>query len=353
MTEHMKSICITSPDNISLTTRPVPVPGPGEVRVALRYVGYCGSDLSSFQGRNPMVDFPRVPGHELSGVIDDIGTAVPHGYVTGQQVTILPYFNCGTCIACRNNRPNACRNNQTMGVQREGALSEYTCVPYRHIIPVDTLCQRDIALVEPLAVGFHAVERARIQPGEKVVVLGVGMIGLGILLAALRKGAHVIAVDLSAKKLEIARQLGAVEIINASTEDVITRLLSLTNGEGPSVILEAAGSPHTFRQAVDVASKCARVVYVGYTKVPVEFETRLFVSKEIEILGSRGATRQDFEKVIGFLHDNPACADIIISRTVSIEQADSAMREWAANPGGITKILVRLGNANAENGDKK
>ncbi|WP_245881405.1 zinc-binding alcohol dehydrogenase family protein [Thalassospira marina] len=342
MTEQMKAICITAPDDITLTRRDKPVPAAGEIRVKLHYVGYCGSDLSSYQGRNPMVGFPRVPGHELSGVIDALGTGVSGNFAIGQRVTILPYFNCGTCFACRQNRPNACLNNQTMGVQREGAMAEFCCVPQAHVIPVHNLSQRDTALIEPLAIGFHAVERARIQPGENVAVLGVGMIGLGIVLAAQRKGAHVIAVDISAHKLEIARQLGARETINGTNEDVTTRLSALTGGDGPSVLLEAAGSPHTFRQAVDAASQCARVVYVGYTKVPVEFETRLFVSKEIEILGSRGATRDDFETVTRFLEDNPACADIIISRIVSIDQADQAMRDWAANPGAITKILVSL-----------
>ncbi|WP_245835495.1 zinc-binding alcohol dehydrogenase family protein [Thalassospira mesophila] len=353
MNTHMKAICIDAPGSISLTRRAIPAPGPGEVRVRLLYVGYCGSDLGSFQGRNPLVNFPRVPGHELSGIIDDIGDDVPASLGVGQRVTILPYFNCGTCFACRKNRPNACRNNQTMGVQREGALAEYTCVPHNHIIPVNTLSPRDTALIEPLAVGFHAVERARIEPGETVAVLGVGMIGLGIVLAALRKGAHVIAVDLSAQKLEIARQLGAVNMVNAATENVVDRLLALTNGDGPSVILEAAGSPHTFRQAVDAASQCARVVYVGYTKVPVEYETRLFVSKEIEILGSRGATRDDFKHVTRYLEDNPACADIIISKIVPIDTADAAMREWAAAPGAITKILIRFGDYQPENGDEK
>ena len=260
-------------------------------------------------------------------------------------MTVLPYFNCGSCVACRKGRPNACRNNQTMGVQREGAMSEYVCVPRRHVIPVEGLRQRDLALIEPLAVGFHAAARAEIQLGETVAILGVGMIGLGVLLGARARGARVIAVDLADGKLDLAGRLGAETGVNGAREDTLARLNELTDGEGPAVIIEAAGAGATFRQAVDAVAACGRVVYVGYTSAEVSYETRLFPMKEIEIYGSRGATLADFHAVIAHLRGHPELADLIVTRMPRLEAATGALRDWASAPGAVTKIIIDMGAA--------
>jgi threonine dehydrogenase-like Zn-dependent dehydrogenase len=337
----MRAVQIDAPAAISLVERPKPEPLAGEVRLALTHVGYCGSDLSSFEGRNPMVSFPRVPGHEIAAVVDALGEGV-EGLSAGQPCTVLPYFNCGTCIACRKGRPNACRNNQTMGVQREGAMASYACVPAAHVIPVDGFAQRDLALIEPIAVGFHAVDRSGLDADDTVAVLGVGMIGLGVLLGAVARGARVIAVDVAESKLDLARRLGATETVNGAAEDTVERLADLTGGDGPTVIIEAAGAAATFRQAVDAVSSCGRVVYVGYTKTEVSYETRLFPMKEIEIFGSRGATRDDFRHVVDFLRARPGIGDLIVSSTPGIAEATEAMVAWAADPGSVTKIIVDM-----------
>lgn len=340
----MKAVRIEAPGAVALVEISAPLPAPGEVRLRLTHVGFCGSDLSSYQGRNPMVSFPRVPGHEIAAIVDKSGAGVTD-LAKGQSVTVLPYFNCGSCVACRKGRPNACRNNQTMGVQREGAMSEYVCVPRRHVIPVEGLRQRDLALIEPLAVGFHAAARAEIQPGETVAILGVGMIGLGVLLGARARGARVIAVDLADGKLDLAGRLGAETGVNGAREDTIARLNELTDGEGPAVIIEAAGAGATFRQAVDAVAACGRVVYVGYTSAEVSYETRLFPMKEIEIYGSRGATLADFHAVIAHLRGHPELADLIVTRMPRLEAAAGALRDWASAPGAVTKIIIDMGAA--------
>lgn len=342
MTRMMQAVRIDAPGTISLTQMPAPLPALDEVRLRLTHVGYCGSDLSSYQGRNPMVSFPRIPGHEIAAIVDQLGAGVGD-LAAGQSVTVLPYFNCGTCVACRKGRPNACRNNQTMGVQRDGAMAEYICLPRRHVIPVEGLAQRDLALIEPVAVGFHAAARADIQPGESVAVLGCGMIGLGVILGARARGARVIAVDIADGKLELATRLGAETGVNAAREDVVARLSALTNGDGPSVIIEAAGAAATFRQAVDAVAPCGRVVYVGYTKTEVAYETRLFPMKEIEIYGSRGATFADFDAVVAHLRAHPDLAGQIVTRMPRLEAAPDAMRDWAGDPGGVTKIIIDMG----------
>ncbi|MFE0019240.1 zinc-binding alcohol dehydrogenase family protein [Mesorhizobium sp. NPDC059054] len=337
----MKAVCLDEPGRISLIELPEPTPGPGEVAVRVDYVGYCGSDLTSFRGLNPLVSYPRVPGHEISGTVAALGAGVS-GLAIGQPVTILPYFNCGTCHACRLGRPNACRNNQTMGVQREGAMTSTVVVPVAKVIPVDGMRQRDLALIEPIAVGFHAVRRSELRAGETVVVLGCGVIGLGALLGAVRRDARVIAVDLSADKLKVASALGAAETIDASSEDVAARVLELTHGDGAEVVIEAVGADVTFRQAIDLVASCGRVVYVGYAKNPIAYDTKHFLLKEMDIRGSRGSEIADFNDVIAYLKQHPDAGDRIVSRVVPIEEAAAAMEAWDRDPGGFTKIVVRI-----------
>lgn len=335
----MQALTILRPGEAVLTEKPVPVPGPGEVAIDLAYVGYCGSDLTSYRGLNPLVSYPRVPGHEISGTIAELGSGV-EGLAPGAAVTVLPYFNCGTCRACRSGRVNACPNNQTMGVQREGAMTGRVVVPAAKVIPVTGISQRDLALVEPCAVGFHAVRRAELTSGETVVVLGCGMIGLGVILGALRQGARVIAVDLSDAKLDVAIRLGAHEVINAST-DVKSRVAELT-GEGPDVVVEAVGAEATFLQAVDLVATAGRVVYIGYAKAPIAYETKVFITKELDIRGSRNALRSDFDDVIDELRKRPDAGDLIVTRTATLDEAAEALADWHERPGDFTKILVKF-----------
>jgi len=336
----MKALSIDAPGALSFVEIPRPEVGPGEIGIRVAYIGYCGSDLNSFRGLNPLVAYPRVPGHEIAGEIESLGTGVPDGFRLGQQVCVLPYFNCGRCNACRMGRPNACKHNETLGVQREGALTAFIAVPHQKVVPVEGLALRDLALIEPFAVGFHAVRRADIAAGERVVVLGCGVIGLGCVLGAAARGAHVIAVDLAAGKLAQARDLGAKATVDAARLDVAAAVTAMTGDDGPSVVIEAVGAEVTFRQAVDLVGSCGRVVYVGYAKHPVTYETRLFLMKELDIRGSRGAERIDFEAVIAEMTKRPGIGDRVISRVALFAQADEAMRAWEADPGAFTKIMI-------------
>ncbi|CAH1652542.1 2-desacetyl-2-hydroxyethyl bacteriochlorophyllide A dehydrogenase [Hyphomicrobiales bacterium] len=336
----MKALSIDQPGTLSFTEQPWPPAGNGEIGIRTAYIGYCGSDLNSFRGKNPLVKYPRVPGHEISGVIETIGADVPGHFQVGQHVCILPYFNCGVCNACRMGRPNACKHNETLGVQREGALTEFIAVPHGKIIPVDGLALRDLALIEPLAVGFHAVRRAEVAEGERVVVLGCGVIGLGAVLGAVTRGARVIAVDLAAAKLAQAKALRAEDVVDASQVDVAAAISELTGDDGPQVVIEAVGAEQTFTQSIDIVGSCGRVVYVGYAKNPVTYETRFFLMKEIDIRGSRGAQLVDFENVIAAMKRRPEIGNLIISRVASFAEAADAMRAWDADPGAFTKILI-------------
>ena len=338
----MKALQISAPAEISLIDLPVPEPASGEVRIKLRRAGYCGTDLSTFRGANPLVTYPRVPGHELSGMIDAIGPGTLDSPAPGTAVLILPYTSCGACSACRQNRPNCCRHNQTLGVQREGGMAEYLCVPVEKVLTAAGLDFAELALVEPLTVGFHAVARGRVTASDTVAVLGCGAIGLGVVAGAAARGARVIAVDLDSKKLAVARAAGAVETIDTSHERLAERLRALTGDHGPEVIVEAIGLPQTFRAAVEEVGFAGRVVYIGYAKSPVEYETKLFVQKELDVLGSRNALREDFAAVIAHLTAKRFPVAATITRVVSLDDAPDAMRAWAAQPSAFTKIQIEF-----------
>ena len=305
-------------------------------------VGYCGSDLNSYRGGNPLVKYPVIPGHEVSGVIEAVGKNVPDKYIQGQSVAIMPQTACGQCTSCRNNRPNACRFNQTLGVQRDGALCEYLAVPYEKLIVDSNLSFTQLALLEPLAVGFHASRRGRVKPGDKVVVLGCGVIGLGAIAGSSFFGAEVIAVDLFDNKLESARKAGAKYVINSKTSDARAEIERLTDGHGADLVIEAAGHPETYTLAIDAVSFTGRVVYIGYTSEKVAFETKYFVLKELDILGSRGSEKEDFENVLKHVRDGKIDPLAIVSHTVSFDEADKALKMWSDDPSQVTKIVVEL-----------
>lgn len=320
-----------------------PVVAPGQILVKIEYVGFCGSDLNTYLGRNPMVKLPVVPGHEVGAVVEEIGEGVPEGlFAKGMSVTLTPYTNCGKCASCRNGRVNACEHNETLGVQRNGVMCEYAVMPWQKVIPAPSMSSRDCALIEPMSVGFHAVSRGQVVDNERVMVIGCGMIGMGAIVRASLRGATVIAVDLDDEKLELARKVGATYVINSKTENVHERMLQLTDGLGADVVIEAVGSPATYVMAVDEVGFTGRVVCIGYAKSPVEFQTKLFVQKELDIRGSRNALPADFRAVINYLQTGVCPIDKLISRIAEPEEAAAAMADWAAAPGKVFRILVKL-----------
>ena len=253
----MKAVQIVNPSEMKVVELEKPTVGVGEVLVRIKYVGFCGSDLNTFLGRNPMVKLPVIPGHEVGAVIEEVGPNVPAGFEKGMNVTLNPYTNCGKCASCRNGRVNACEHNETLGVQRNGVMCEYAVLPWTKIIPAGNISPRDCALIEPMSVGFHAVSRAQVIDNEYVMVIGCGMIGIGAIVRAALRGATVIAVDLDDEKLELAKRVGASYVINSKTENVHERMQQVTEGFGADVVIEAVGSPVTYVMAVEQALSAA------------------------------------------------------------------------------------------------
>ena len=338
----MKAIQIIEPSKVKVVEIEKPCVGAGEVMVKLHYVGFCGSDLNTFLGRNPMVKLPVIPGHEVGAVIEAVGEGVPEGLKPGMTVTLNPYTNCGTCASCRNGRVNACQYNETLGVQRNGVMCEYAVVPWQKVIPAEGISPRDCALIEPMSVGFHAVSRGAVQDGEYVMVIGCGMVGMGAVVRAALRGAIVIAVDVDDDKLALAQKAGAAYAINSMAEDVHARMQEITSGYGADVVIEAVGNPVTYVMAVNEVGFTGRVVCIGYAKNDVSFQTKLFVQKELDICGSRNAMPGDFRAVINYLKSGNCPIEPFVSRIITPEETAEALNDWAAAPGKVFRILAKF-----------
>lgn len=336
----MKAVQIVSPEKVQILDVEKPALQPDEVLLKIEYVGFCGSDLNTFLGKNPMVKMPVVPGHEVGAVIEAKGEQVPDNLAIGQVVTVNPYTNCGKCASCRNRRYNACQHNETLGVQRNGAMCEYIALPWQKVIPADGMSTRDCALIEPMSVGFHAVSNACVVDNDIVMVIGCGMVGLGAVVRAAIRGAVVIAVDLDDEKLALAKEVGAMYVINSKTTNVHDEVMRISQGFGADVVIEAVGNPMTYNMAIDEVSFTGRVVYIGYAKSEVSFQTKLFVQKELTIRGSRNALPEDFRAVISYLNQNNFPYSKFISKIVKPEEAETALNEWAAQPQKVFRILL-------------
>ncbi len=338
----MKAIQIISPKEVDIIDIAKPEMAAGDVLLKINYVGFCGSDLNTFLGLNPMVRMPVIPGHEVGATIEATGADVPDFLKAGMHVTVNPYTNCGHCSSCRNGRANACANNETLGVQRNGAMSEYIAIPWQKVIPAPNMSPRTCAIIEPMSVGFHAVSRGQVTDSDVVMVIGCGMIGVGAIVRAALRGATVIAVDLDEEKLQLSRQIGAAFTINSKTDDVHRRLQEMTDGHGPDVVIEAVGAPPTYIMAVNEVAFTGRVVCIGYAKTDISFQTKLFVQKELDIRGSRNATPEDFRAVARYLEQGKCPIDKLITDVVPPQGAKDALAKWSQNPGKTFRILVDL-----------
>jgi 2-desacetyl-2-hydroxyethyl bacteriochlorophyllide A dehydrogenase len=335
----MKAIVLEGPGHAAVKDVAEPRPGPDDVLLQVRMVGLCGSDLNSYRGRNPLVSFPRIPGHEIAATVVESGSHPE--WQAGTNVTLSPYKGCGRCAACLRSRPNACRDNETMGVQRDGALTELISVPAEKLFRAN-LAIKELCLVEPLTVGFHAVRRGRVAADDVVAVFGCGGVGLGAIAGAAFRGAQVIGIDVDDRKLEIARKAGAAYTVNSRNTDLHAQLAELTNGRGPDVVIEAIGLPQTYRLAVEEVAYAGRVVYIGWAKEPVAYETRPFVHKELDILGSRNAMPEDFREVIRMLEEKRFPVEAAVTHIVRFEETPRILEEWSREPERFTKIMVQV-----------
>ena len=258
----MKTVLIEKPGEIKITEAPIPVPGEKEALLKVRYCGICGADVASYTGNQPFTSYPRIPGHEFSAEIVEIGEN-PQGLKAGDVVTANPYFNCGSCYSCERGFVNCCTDNQTMGVQRDGSFSEYITMPVERLIPGMGLSAKELALIEPFSISYHALSRANIQPTDKVLVVGAGPIGLFALISAKMRGATVYVSDTLEGRLETALEYGADGVINVANKDLMEAMEEITGGKGFDVCVEACGLSQTLLNCIDAVCFAGSIILIG------------------------------------------------------------------------------------------
>lgn len=338
----MKAICIKEPGQVVIQDMEMPVRKPGEALLKLLYGGICGSDLGSYRGANAYVSYPRVPGHEFSAEIIEIDEN-DKGLKPGMIVTCNPYFNCGSCYSCKRGLVNACTDNQTMGVQREGAFAEYITMPIERIYDGKGLDPKVLALIEPFCISYHGVSRADVKPGERVLVVGAGTIGVLAAVAAKAKGAEVTICDVAPDKLDYAFQTFGLDhkLLNASPEAFEKGVAELTHGDGFDVTIEAVGLPNTFQNCLDAACFGARVVLIGVSKRNIDdFFFTIIQKKELNIYGSRNAMKKDFLELIDLVKAGGVALDKIVTNTYKWTDAPKAFADFAANAGKMLKVVI-------------
>jgi L-galactonate 5-dehydrogenase len=335
----MEAYAIAAPRDVQPTTIPEPTMGPRDVLIEVCFLGLCGTDLNSYRGQMPLATMPRIPGHEIGGVIAGKGAEVPTSFAVGAKVTVSPYTSCGSCPSCRAGRPNTCEHNQTLGVQRDGALTERIAVPYEKVYVNEVLSLPELALVEPLSVGYHGANRGEVRETDTVLILGCGTVGMGALLGSVRKGARVVVTDIDDSKLDQARKFGADVCFNSTKRDPLAAVRELTRGEGASVVIEAAGTPSTYQVALEAVCFSGRVVLIGYSKGTVSIEAPLIVRKEVTIFGSRNSLGV-FPAIITMFEKKEKPFADLITRVYPFREVPQAFADWDAHPGAVSKYMI-------------
>lgn len=335
----MNTLVCTEPGHFSYEERSVPVTQDGQALLRIRRIGICGTDLHAYEGTQPFFVYPRVLGHELAG---ELASAVP-GFEVGEAVTFIPYFNCGICIACRSGLPNCCTHINVCGVHSDGGMGEYLSVPAYSLVHGQGLSYDELALVEPLAIGAHGVRRAGVRPGEFVLVVGAGPIGLGIMEFARIAGAHVIALDINEQRLAFCKdKLQVAHTINALSADVAEQLRAVTNGDMPTVVIDATGSLKAINNGFGYLAHGGRYVLVGLQKGDISFSHPEFHKREATLMSSRNATRQDFEHVIASMKAGLVQPTTYITHRVPFNQVQAEFASWLDPATGVIKAMVEL-----------
>ncbi|MBC7626576.1 zinc-binding alcohol dehydrogenase family protein [Ferruginibacter sp.] len=337
----MKALICTQPGTFEYRDIPSPVLKPGHAIIKIKRIGICGTDLHAFKGTQPYFSYPRILGHELAGDLIEADGA--DGFVPGEAVTIIPYFNCGTCIACRNGKPNCCTNINVCGVHSDGGMLEYLSVPSYALVKSNGLSYDELALVEPLAIGAHGVSRANIQPNEFVLVIGAGPIGLGTMEFARIAGAIVIAIDINDNRLQFCKNsLQVQHTINATTEDAMERIKEITGNEMPTVVIDATGNQKAINTALQYLAHGGRFVLIGLQKETINFSHPEFHKRETTLMSSRNATRKDFEHVMNTMKRRLVNPATYITHRAKFDEVKDLFETWLDPATEVIKAMVEL-----------
>lgn len=339
----MKAIVIPNPNEIEIREVPMPEVKEGEALLKIKYVGICGADVASFTGNQPFTTYPRIPGHEFSAEIVEIPEN-DRGLRKGDIVTCNPYFNCGGCYSCERGYVNCCTDNQTMGVQRDGAFCEYIAMPVERIYDGKGLSAEELALIEPFSISQHAISRAEIKENDSVLIIGAGPIGLFALLAAKQKCKKIVVADILDNRLNLAEEYGADAVVNTKNQSLEEFTKEFTNGNGFDVCIEACGAPETFLGCIENAAFAANIILIGNGKRETVFNHSILLKKELNIHGSRNALKEDFLNNIDTVASEKADVMKMVSGIYDMDNALDAFRALANNDGTLAKLLIKIGD---------
>jgi 2-desacetyl-2-hydroxyethyl bacteriochlorophyllide A dehydrogenase len=338
----MRILVCTANGNLEYRASEKPVLTKDHAIIKIKRIGICGTDLHAFEGTQPYFTYPRILGHELAGELVDIDNAP--GFKIGEAVTFIPYVNCGYCIACRSQKPNCCVNLKVIGVHIDGGMTEYLSVPSSLLVHGRSLSFDQLALVEPLAIGAHGIRRARVKPNEFVLVIGAGPIGLGAMEFAHIAGGKVIAMDVNESRLQFCKEKLKVEyIINSLASNVDEKLKAITNGDMPTVVIDATGNQKAVNNAFGYLAHGGRYILVGLQKGDIHFSHPEFHKREGTLMSSRNATRADFDQVIDVIKQGLIDPLPYITHRVDFDEVPDNFERWLNPAMGVIKAMISIG----------
>jgi len=337
----MKGIVCAQVGQLSWVEMPEPELIAGQAIISVRRVGICGTDLHAFKGNQPFFSYPRILGHELAGTIEAIGDETA-GLSVGDQVSVIPYLHCGACIACRNGKTNCCTDLLVMGVHVDGGMRERIAVPVSHLVKTDGLTLDQSAMLEPLAIGAHAVRRSGLRAGDQALVIGGGPIGLGVAVFARALGASVIALDINEDRLNFCRDWADVHHTVNALHQPLEHIVSLTNGELPTVVFDATGNAQSMNDSFPYTAHGGTLVFVGLVKSNITFNDPEFHKRELTLMGSRNATREDFEFVKTTIQQGTVDISRYITHRSSLEEMMPEFQSWLKPESRVIKAVVEL-----------
>ena len=341
----MKAIQLEKPQSFRVIDIPEPsAPGPGEALIRIHRIGICGTDYGGFLGKMPFFSYPRIPGHELGVEVVSVGAGVTN-VQPGDHCAVEPYINCQTCYCCRRGHTNCCESHKTLGVMCDGGMCERMLIPARKLHVSRTLTFEQLALVETLAIGCHAVNRGNPQPGEHVLVIGAGPIGLSVVEFAKLSGARTIVMDMNEQRLAFVREKMGVPdtILTKGDGEELKRLGEITNGQLADVVVDATGSNKSMGNALNYCAYAARLVYVGITQQEVSFlHAPILHRREVTIMASRNALSPDFTRIIKLIEDGKIDTRPWITHHASFDAMISEFPNWLKPETGVIKAVVEV-----------
>ena len=337
----MKALVCKEPWRFEYAEMQQPELQPGYAIIKVKRIGICGTDLHAFEGTQPYFSYPRILGHEVSGELFDADNAP--GFQQGEPVTFIPYFNCGSCIACRTGKPNCCVHLKVCGVHIDGGMLEYLSVPSSSLIHGEDLNVDALALVEPLAIGAHGIRRADIKPGEFVLIIGAGPIGLAAMEFAKIAGANIIALDVNEHRLQFCKnELQVDHTIDALNNNIIERLNKITSGDMPSVVIDATGNLKAINEAFQYMAHGARYVLIGLQRENIAFNHPEFHKREGTLMSSRNATREDFEHVISCVKSRQIDPLKYITHNVKFDKVKDQFESLLNPANKVIKAMIEM-----------